>query len=190
MRPITNEDIKILGRLVNISTEGVVADASQVYDSTQHKNQEVINSEMKNKTKNATTTTYGIVRLASGINDNDNTDTQKFLHKAHTFQQLPIGYPNYRQNISPNMRQNVSPRMGLPQMAMQQQPIMGYTQYRMSNPNNNIGVYQNNEQKSKAIYPNNIRMQYQNKNVNNHYYQYNTAPNVPNQNQDDGCCIQ
>ena len=123
-------------------------------------------------------------------NDNDNKDTQKFLHKAHTFQQLPIGYPNYRQNISPNMRQNVSPRMGLPQMAMQQQPIMGYTQYRMSNPNNNIGVYQNNEQKSKAIYPNNIRMQYQNKNVNNHYYQYNTAPNVPNQNQDDGCCIQ
>ena len=84
MRPITNEDIKILGRLVNISTEGVVADASQVYDSTQHKNQEVINSEMKNKTKNATTTTYGIVRLASGINDNDNTDvpTIKILRDA------------------------------------------------------------------------------------------------------------
>ena len=84
MRPITNEDIKILGRLVNISTEGVVADASQVYDSTQRKNQEVINSEMKNKTKNATTTTYGIVRLASGINDNDNTDvpTIKILRDA------------------------------------------------------------------------------------------------------------
>lgn len=84
MRPITNEDIKILGRLVNISTEGVVADASQVYDSTQHKNQEVINSEMKNKTKNATTTTYGIVRLASGKNDADNTDvpTIKILRDA------------------------------------------------------------------------------------------------------------
>ena len=84
MRPITNEDIKILGRLVNISTEGVVADASQVYDSTQRKNQEVINSEMKNKTKNATTTTYGIVRLASGKNDADNTDvpTIKILRDA------------------------------------------------------------------------------------------------------------
>ena len=84
MRPITNEDIKILGRLVNISTEGVVADASQVYDSTQHKNQETINSEMKNKTKNATTTTYGIVRLASGKNDADNTDvpTIKILRDA------------------------------------------------------------------------------------------------------------
>ena len=84
MRPITNEDIKILGRLVNISTEGVVADASQVYDSTQHKNQEAINSEMKNKTKNATTTTYGIVRLASGKNDADNTDvpTIKILRDA------------------------------------------------------------------------------------------------------------
>ena len=84
MRPITNEDIKILGRLVNISTEGVVADASQVYDSTQRKNQEVINIEMKNKTKNATTTTYGIVRLASGKNDADNTDvpTIKILRDA------------------------------------------------------------------------------------------------------------
>lgn len=84
MNRITNEDIKILGRLVNISTEGVVADASQVYDSTQRKNQEVINSEMKNKTKDATTTTYGIVRLASGKNDLDDRDvpTIKILRDA------------------------------------------------------------------------------------------------------------
>jgi serine/threonine protein kinase len=137
-------------------------------------------------------------------NNNDNKDTQKFLHKAQTFQNLPTGYLNYRHNISPNMKQNASPRMGkndynqniaprmgLPQMTMKQQPSMGYAQYGVFNPSkNNIVAYQNNEQKVKAVYTDNNKMQYQNKNVNNHYYQYNTAPNVPNQNQDDGCCIQ
>lgn len=33
MRPITQEDIKVLGRIVSISTEGVVADALQIWDS-------------------------------------------------------------------------------------------------------------------------------------------------------------
>lgn len=33
MKPITQEDIKVLGRIVNISTEGIVADAAQIWDS-------------------------------------------------------------------------------------------------------------------------------------------------------------
>ena len=84
MKPITNEDIKVLGRIVNISTENVVADASQVYDSNLQKDQQTINSEIADKTKNATTSKYGIVRLATSKNDSDNDDvpTVKILREA------------------------------------------------------------------------------------------------------------
>ena len=84
MRPITNEDIKVLGRIVNISTENVVADASQVYDSNLHKDQQWLNDYFNNKTGNATTSKYGIVRLAASKNDPDNNDvpTIKILRDA------------------------------------------------------------------------------------------------------------
>ena len=84
MKPITNEDIKVLGRIVNISTENVVADASQVWDSEQKKDQETINDSLINKTDNATTSKYGIVRLAVNASDPDNTDvvTVKTLRDA------------------------------------------------------------------------------------------------------------
>ena len=84
MRPITNEDIKVLGRIVNISTENVVADASQVYDSNLHKDQQWLNDYLYTKTGNATTSKYGIVRLASSKNDPDNNDvpTIKILRDA------------------------------------------------------------------------------------------------------------
>lgn len=32
MEKITNEDIKVTGRIVSISTEGIVADAEQIWD--------------------------------------------------------------------------------------------------------------------------------------------------------------
>jgi hypothetical protein len=74
MKQITKEDIKVLGRIVNISTENVVADASQVWDSEQKKDQETINYSLINKTDNATTSKYGIVRLAVNASDPDNND--------------------------------------------------------------------------------------------------------------------
>ena len=85
MRPITNEDIKVLGRIVNISTENVVADASQVYDSNLLKDQQWLNDYFYGKTGNATTSKYGIVRLAVSKNDPDNNDdvpTIKILRDA------------------------------------------------------------------------------------------------------------
>lgn len=84
MRPITNEDIKVLGRIVNISTENVVADASQVYDSNLHKDQQWLNNYFDSKTGNATTSNYGIVRLAASKNDPDIYDvpTIKILRDA------------------------------------------------------------------------------------------------------------
>ena len=74
MKQITKEDIKVLGRIVSISTENVVADASQVWDSEQKKDQETINDSLINKTDNATTSKYGIVRLAVNASDPDNND--------------------------------------------------------------------------------------------------------------------
>ena len=84
MKPITNEDIKVLGRIVNISTENVVADASQVWDSKQEKDQETINKELVSKTDLAKTDKYGIVRLAENISDPDNDDvvTMRVLNAA------------------------------------------------------------------------------------------------------------
>lgn len=39
-----NGDIKILGRLVSIAVNNIIADASQIYDSNLEEDQETINS--------------------------------------------------------------------------------------------------------------------------------------------------
>ena len=52
MDPITNEDIKVAGRVVSVSTEGVVADAEQVYDSTARSFQSAINSNVSSSIAN------------------------------------------------------------------------------------------------------------------------------------------
>lgn len=70
MRPITNEDIKVLGRIVNISTENVVADASQVWDDNFGKDQSAINRDLSNQTAVATKNSLGVVYLAKSLNDN------------------------------------------------------------------------------------------------------------------------
>lgn len=84
MKPITKEDIKVLGRIVNISTENVVADASQVWDSKRKKNQEKINDDLIDKTGLASETKYGIVRLAANGADQDSKDvvTVDIMRKA------------------------------------------------------------------------------------------------------------
>ena len=41
------EDIKIYGKLVNVTTENVVADAEQIWDSYYRKNQTAVNRSMR-----------------------------------------------------------------------------------------------------------------------------------------------
>lgn len=43
MDKITNEDIKVFGRVVSVSTEGVVADSEQLWDSNLKKKQSELN---------------------------------------------------------------------------------------------------------------------------------------------------
>lgn len=103
MDKITNEDIKVYGRLVNVTTEGVLADANQIWDENQKANQETLNAEfkgylqrienMKNRVdalflgdvtikgnltvngkldaQHATTSQYGLTRLATSLDDAD-----------------------------------------------------------------------------------------------------------------------
>ena len=42
------EDIKIYGKLVNVTTENVVADAQQIWDSNFEENQQNINKSIRN----------------------------------------------------------------------------------------------------------------------------------------------
>jgi len=43
MDKITNEDIKVFGRVVSVSTEGVVADSEQLWDSNLKQKQSELN---------------------------------------------------------------------------------------------------------------------------------------------------
>ena len=47
-----NEDIKIYGRLVNVSTEGVAVDSEQVWDSSYNKSQADVNNKTKEDLEN------------------------------------------------------------------------------------------------------------------------------------------
>ena len=46
MEKVTNEDIKVFGRVVSVSTEGIVADAEQIWDSKQGMNQQATNEQL------------------------------------------------------------------------------------------------------------------------------------------------
>lgn len=49
MDKITNEDIKVFGRVVSVSTEGVVADSEQLWDSNLKKKQSELNQAFQLK---------------------------------------------------------------------------------------------------------------------------------------------
>lgn len=46
---VRNEDIKVYGKLVSVSTENVIADAGQIWDDNLKKNQQDINTSTSNK---------------------------------------------------------------------------------------------------------------------------------------------
>ena len=72
----TNEDIQIYGKLVNVSTEGVVADALQIYDDGMLRyvntgRQNDINQYFKNKVDVLTDNVYNINTRIDNINDSE-----------------------------------------------------------------------------------------------------------------------
>lgn len=48
---IKNTDLKVMGRIVSITTDGVIADTEQLYDSIIKKNQQTINKDVKTDIK-------------------------------------------------------------------------------------------------------------------------------------------
>lgn len=46
---ITNNDVKVLGRLVNITTDNILADSQQIYDSTYKEFQADLNAQILQK---------------------------------------------------------------------------------------------------------------------------------------------
>ena len=46
---ITNNDVKVLGRLVNITTDNILADSQQIYDSTYKEFQVDLNAQILQK---------------------------------------------------------------------------------------------------------------------------------------------
>lgn len=71
MDKITNEDIKVFGRVVSVSTEGVVADSEQVWDSNIKKKQSELNQMfqlgLKNKDINVDDLRSAIVALQARV---------------------------------------------------------------------------------------------------------------------------
>lgn len=68
MDKITNEDVKVFGRVVSISTENVVADASQVWDSSNSLMQNVINSRLLAFKRTAESNLTQVNNLTTSIN--------------------------------------------------------------------------------------------------------------------------
>ena len=71
-----NEDLKIYGKIVSASTEGVVADALQLYDDGMLKyvntgRQNDINQYFKNKVDVLTDNVYNINTRIDNINDSE-----------------------------------------------------------------------------------------------------------------------
>ena len=72
----TNEDIQIYGKLVNVSTEGVVADALQIYDDGMLRyvntgRQNDINQYFKNKVDVLTDNIYNLNTRLDNVEDNE-----------------------------------------------------------------------------------------------------------------------
>ena len=71
MDKITNEDIKVFGRVVSVSTEGVVADSEQLWDSNLKKKQSELNqtfqSGLKNKDTNVNDLRSAIIALRNRV---------------------------------------------------------------------------------------------------------------------------
>ena len=76
MMDIKREDLQINGKIVSISTEGVVADALQIYDGGMLKyvntgRQNDINQYFKNKVDVLTDNVYNINTRIDNINDSE-----------------------------------------------------------------------------------------------------------------------
>lgn len=71
MDKITNEDIKVFGRVVSVSTEGVVADSEQLWDSNLKKKQSELNQAfqlgLKNKDINVDDLRNAIIALQNRV---------------------------------------------------------------------------------------------------------------------------
>lgn len=71
-----NEDLQINGKIVSVSTEGIIADALQLYDDGMLKyvntgRQNDINQYFKNKVDVLTDNVYNINTRIDNINDNE-----------------------------------------------------------------------------------------------------------------------
>ena len=71
MDKITNEDIKVFGRVVSVSTEGVVADSEQLWDSNLKKKQSELNQTFQvglaNKDTNVNDLRSAIIALRNRV---------------------------------------------------------------------------------------------------------------------------
>lgn len=71
MDKITNEDIKVFGRVVSVSTEGVVADSEQVWDSNLKEKQSELNQTFQvglvNKNTNVENFNRAILELQTRV---------------------------------------------------------------------------------------------------------------------------
>lgn len=73
---IKREDLQINGKIISVSTEGVVADALQIYDDGMLKyvntgRQNDVNQYFKNKVDVLTDNVYNINNRINNIQDND-----------------------------------------------------------------------------------------------------------------------
>ena len=79
-----NEDIKVYGKLVSMSTENVVADSEQIWDDKQRKNQQDINKELCDAkdqyVKKTGDTMTGDLYIQDGKIDADSADIAEVAH--------------------------------------------------------------------------------------------------------------
>lgn len=79
---IRKEDIKVLGRLVAITEEGIVADSSQVYDTASGKTVADVIASLSNESTSGTTideieqTVIGLGNVVSSLQDNITNETK------------------------------------------------------------------------------------------------------------------